>query len=115
MRHLTFTAWAVALCAAIAGAQPVSRKEPALYAGTERASRVEAPPPGIRFGLRKPREFALAPLSGSERALLAGPGPRLRTGVHRSLPAGVLSTGSWETIAGGTRVWRMAIRSPGAA
>ncbi len=113
MRHLIITAWAVTLCAAISNAQPVLRKEPALYAGTERTSRVEVPPPGIRFGLRKPREFALAPLSVPERAGLAGPGPRLRTGVHRSLPANLLSAGDWETTAEGKRVWRMAIRSPG--
>src|SRR4051812_28538630 len=113
MRHLTITAWAVTLCATIASAQPVSRKEPAFYAGTERTSRVEVQPPGIRFNLRKPREFALAPLSTSERAKLSGPGPRLKTGVHRSLPSGALSTGAWETASDGLRVWRMAIRSPG--
>src|SRR6185369_4745070 len=73
----------------------------------------EVPPPGIRFGLRKPREFALAPLSAPERAVLAGPGPRLTTGVHRRLPPALRSTGNWETTAGGTRVWRMAIHSPG--
>lgn len=113
MRHLIITAWAVTFCAAISNAQPVLRKEPALYAGTERTSRVEVAPPGIRFGLRKPREFALAPLSGPERAVLAGPGPRLRTGVHRSLPASLLSAGDWETSTDGRRLWRMAIRSPG--
>ncbi len=45
--------------------------------------------------------------------MLAGPGPRLRTGVHRSLPAGALSAGTWDTTIDGMRVWRMAIRSPG--
>ena len=114
MRQLTLSAWAFTLCAAISFAQPVSRKEPALYAATERTSRVEAPPPGIRFGLRKPRELALAPLSGTERAEFAGPGPRLRTGVHRHLPATLLSTGDWENTAEGKRVWRMTLRSPGA-
>src|SRR6266700_1131042 len=113
MRHLTYRAWAFGLCAAISLAQPVLRKGPAVYAGTERTSRVEVPPPGIRFGLRKPREFALATLSGPERAALTGPGPRLKTGVHRRLPARLLSAGNWERTAGGTRVWRMALRSPG--
>jgi len=114
MRQLTFSAWAFTLCTAISFAQPVLRKEPALYAATERTSRVEVPPPGIRFGLRKPRELALAPLSGPERAELAGPGPRLRTGVHRKLPATLLSIGDWENTAEGKRVWRMTLRSPGA-
>ena len=112
MRPLIFSAWAVAVCAAISGAQPVARKEPAQYAAPERTSRVEVPPPGIRLGLRQPREVALAPLSDSERAELTKLGPRLRTGVHRQVPAGFLSTGGWET-SGGARVWRMALRSPG--
>src|SRR6266567_6151533 len=113
MRQLIFTAWAVSLCAAIASAQPTARKEPALYAGTERTLRVEVSPPGIRFGLRKARELALATLSDSERAVLAGPGPRLRTGVHRSLPGGALSAGTWDTTIDGMRVWRMEISSQG--
>jgi hypothetical protein len=115
MRHLAFAACAVTLCALIAGAQPGSRKEPAQYVATERASRVEARPPGIRLGLRKPREFALAPLSGSELARLAVPGSRLKTGVHRNLPPTALAAGAWELTAEGTRVWRMAIHSPGAS
>jgi hypothetical protein len=114
MRHFLFTAWAAGLIAvSIAGAQTVKRKEPAQYAVTERASRVEAPPPGMRLGLRTPREFALAPLSGSEVAVLSEPGPRLRLGVHRSLPPNILSTGAWEVTSEGAPVWRMAIRSPG--
>ena len=114
MRHFLFSAWAAGLIGvSIAGAQTVSRKEPAQYAVTERASRVEAPPPGMRLGLPKPREFALAPLSGPEVAVLSEPGPRLRLGVHRSLPPDVLSTGRWEVTTEGARTWRMAIRSPG--
>ncbi|HEV3202494.1 MAG TPA: hypothetical protein VGZ73_31590 [Bryobacteraceae bacterium] len=114
MRHLIFSAWAAGLVGiSIAGAQTVPRKEPAHYAVTERASRVEAPPPGMRLGLRKPREFALAPLSGSEVALLSEPGPRLRLGVHRRLPADILSTGRWEVTSEGAHIWRMAIGSPG--
>ena len=115
MRHLAYAACAAMLCASIAGAQPVSRKESAQYVAPERASRVEARPPGIRFGLRKPRELALAPLSGSELARLAAPDSRLKTGVHRSLPPGALAAGAWESTAEGTRVWRMAIHSPDAA
>jgi hypothetical protein len=113
MRPYIITAWAVSLFTTIAGAQQVSRKEPVQYAGTERASRVEARPPGIRLGLRKPREFALAPLSESETMRLAEPGTRLKVGIHRNLPPEAVSTGRWETLASGTRVWRMALRSPG--
>ncbi len=89
------------------------RKEPVQYAGTERASRVAARPPGIRFGLRKPREFALAPLSPSEIARFIQPSTRLKIGIERSLSPEALSTGLWETTSAGVRVWRMAIRSPG--
>ena len=112
-RYLVSSAWVAALSISLATAQPV-RKEPAYYAGTERASRVEVPPPGIRLSLHKPREFALAPLSDSERALLAKPGTRVRVGVHRGVTPDLLSTGAWETTRDGARVWRMAIRSPGA-
>ena len=99
---------------AAAGAQPVPRKEPAQYVATERASRVEVRPPGIRLGLRKPREVALAPLSESQLADIAKPGPRQKTGLHRSLPDAALSIGAWETTPEGTRVWRMGVHAPGA-
>ena len=113
MRHLLFSAWAaVGLWTSVASAQTVPRKEPVQYAATERASRVEAQPPGMRLGLRKPRGFALAPLSGSEIATLAEPGPRLRLGVHRSVPADILSNGMWESTSDGARIWRMSIGSP---
>lgn len=114
LRSFAVTVFAAGLWIVAAGAQPAARKEPAYYAGTERVSRVEARPPGIRLGLRRPREFALAPLSGSEAERLSGSGPRLRIGIHRDLPPAALSTGGWETATDGTRVWRMAIRSPGA-
>jgi len=113
MRHLAIAAWGAILCASIAGAQPAPHKEPALYVATERASRVEVRPPGVRLGLRRPRELALAPLSETELAVLAQPGPRLKTGIQRSLPSEALSTGAWEITSEGARLWRMAIRSPG--
>ena len=116
MRNFLHSAWVVSMVGlSIAGAQTIARKEPAQYAVTERASRVGAPPPGIRLGLRKPREFALTPLSGSEVAILSESGPRLKTGVHRRLPADVLSTGTWEVTSEGARIWRMAIHSPGSS
>jgi hypothetical protein len=115
MRKFAYAAWAALLCAELAGAQPATRKEPAQYVANERASRVEVRPPGIRLALRKPREFALAPLSGSELAALAKSGPRLKTGVHRGLPQDILATGVWEVTSEGQRLWRLAIQSPGAA
>jgi lysyl endopeptidase len=111
-RRLAGVAWLAAGCTSIAGAQTFTRKEPAVYAGTEVASRVAARPPGIRLGLRKANEFALAPLSAAETARLAEPGALIRIGVHRPVPAAALSTGAWETTTEG-RVWRMALRSPG--
>ncbi len=113
MRHLAIAAWAVVLLGVTAGAQP-SPKEPAHYVATERASRVEVRPPGIRLGLRRPRELALAPLGGSELTRLTAPDPRLKIGIHRSLPLDALRNGAWETTAEGRRLWRMAIHSPGA-
>ena len=41
----------------------------------------------MRLGLRKPREFALAPLSETELSQLAAPGTRLKTGIRRTAGA----------------------------
>jgi hypothetical protein len=70
-------------------------------------------PPGIRLGLARPVVFALSPLSESEKAQLAGPGTRLKTGIHRAVPAVWLQTGAWQSEPDGTRLWRVALRSPG--
>src|SRR5437773_11424693 len=114
MRFLTFPVILATLALAPASAQQVMRKEPFQYSGTDRAPRVEARPPGMRTGLRKPREFALAPLSEAEAARLTGPTSRpKRTGVQRRLAPHVLATGNWETTAEGLRVWRISIHSPG--
>src|SRR6185437_8073061 len=79
-----------------AGAQQMLRKGPAVYTGGDRTSRVEVRAPGIRLGLRKPREVALAPLSEAEVAILAGPGTRLKAGIQRKLAPHALAAGSWE-------------------
>jgi hypothetical protein len=69
----------------------------------------------MRLGLRQPREFALAPLSESESARLIGPASRLKkTGVQRALSPHAMARGIWQTTSEGTRLWRMAIHSPGA-
>jgi hypothetical protein len=113
MRHIVFSLWAVSLCLSTADAQQVLRKEPVHYAGPDGASRAGARPPGMRLRLRNPREFALAPLSEAELLHLAEPGTRLKVGIQRKLAPDALATGGWETTAEGTRVWRMALRSPG--
>ncbi|MEO8372525.1 MAG: hypothetical protein ABI806_25285, partial [Candidatus Solibacter sp.] len=112
MRLIWFSVCAVGLGASIAGAQQVSRKEPARYAGTERASRSEGRPPGMRLGLRKPREFALGPLSESETLRLTEPDTRLKTGLRRPLPAESMASGTWETTSEGARIWRLSLHSP---
>src|SRR5215472_2180254 len=112
MRYSRVAVCAAGLCAFSASAQPVLRKEPAVYTGG-RASRVEVRPPGIRLGLRKPREVTLAPLSEAEVATLSGPDTRLKAGIQRKLAPHALAAGSWEVTPGGARVWRMAVRSPG--
>jgi hypothetical protein len=112
MRLFFISLCALALGVPNGGAQPIARKEPAQYAGTERTARVTARPPGMRLNLRQPREFAMAPLSESERAQLAAPGRRLKTGIRRAVAPHALASGAWETTSEGTRVWRLAIHSP---
>src|SRR5262245_15484127 len=114
MRLITIAACAAGLCLPSANAQQVLRKDPAVYSGGDRTSRVEVRPPGIRLGLRKPREVALAPLSEAEVALLTGPDTRLIAGVQRRVAPHAAAAGQWETTAAGSRVWRMGLRSPGA-
>jgi hypothetical protein len=112
MRLFFIPVCAIGLAVSVAGAQQIARKEPAVYAGTERASREPARPPGLRLGLRKPREFALAPLSEAEAARLAAPDGRLKAGIRRTLAPHALAVGAWQSTSGGSRVWRLAIQSP---
>jgi hypothetical protein len=112
MRPFFISVCAVGIGVSLAGAQQISRKEPAVYAGTERAARAPARPPGMRLALRPPRQFSLAPLSEGELARLAEPSRRLRTGIRRALAPHAMASGAWETTSEGTRIWRMAIQSP---
>ena len=114
MRPFFITVCAVGLGVFIAGAQQISPKEPAVYPGTERAARPSARPPGMRLGLRPPREFRLGPLSEAELARLAEKTIRLKIGVQRAMEPHAMATGMWETTSEGARIWRMAIQSPGA-
>jgi len=113
MRSIGFATSLVALCAGLLGAQPSTRKEPAVYRGTDRAPRVVVRPPGIRLSLPKAHEFALAPLSASEAARLAEPGTLMKMGIHRPVADNALSAGAWVTTSEGQPLWRMALRSPG--
>jgi hypothetical protein len=113
MRPTSFTACIFALFFTLATAQTPARKEPAVYIGGDHASRPATPPPGMRLNLSRPREFALGTLSEAERAHLATPSTQFRVGIRRALPEHTLATGNWETAAEGTRVWRIALRSPG--
>src|ERR1035437_1142966 len=112
MRLFFIQVCAVGLGVSIAGAQQIARKEPARYAGMERATRIEARPPGLRLGLRKPRGLALAPLSEAELAHMAEPSARLKSGIRRTMAPHALAADAWETTSGKARVWRMAIHSP---
>ena len=116
MRLIFVSVCAVGIGVSLAGAQQISRKEPAVYAGgeraAERAARAPARPPGMRLALRAPREFRLAALSEGELARLAEPSPRLKTGLRRALAPHAMASGAWETTSEGTRIWRMAIQSP---
>src|SRR5258708_34109414 len=112
MRLFFISMCAVGLGASIAGAQQIARKEPARYAGTERVSRIEARPPGMRLGMRKPREVALAPLSATELPELAAPGAGLKTGTRPTQAPHALPPAAGETTPEGSRIWRMAVQSP---
>jgi hypothetical protein len=100
--------------AALAAAQTAPRKEPAVYAGPGRAPQKVETAPGIRLALGRAPRFSLASLNQDERARLAQPAATLRLGIHRDVPAQALSAGAWASAAGGTRVWRLEIHSPGA-
>jgi len=112
MRLFFISVCAVGIGVSLAGAQQISRKESAIYAGTERAARIPARPPGLRLALRAPRELSLASLSEAELAHLAEPSTRLKTGIRRALAPHAMASGAWETTSEGARVWRMAIQSP---
>jgi hypothetical protein len=101
------------LCASIAGAQ-VMRKEPAIYQAPPAAVSAAVRPPGLRLGLSHASEFAFPALSREETARLTEPSAAMKVGIHRALPPSTMSAGAWESTPQGGRLWRMALRSPGA-
>jgi hypothetical protein len=91
MRLFFVAVCAVGIGVSLAGAQQISHKEPAVYAGmertAERAACAPARPPGVRLALRPPRDFRLGPLCEGELARLGEPSPRLKTGIRTTLAA----------------------------
>jgi hypothetical protein len=113
MRNFVYFAGVACVCVAVTGAQTPTRKEPAVYVSAQRGQRIVTSPPGVRYGMRRPRELTLAPPGAAELAKMAGSGPRQAVGIHRELPENALSNGGWEAAPNGSALWRMAIRSPG--
>lgn len=112
--QLTALAGTVLLAlAAPAGAQP---KAPFFHAAQGTPDRDRSGlPSGLRAALASPHELALSPLEAPAFKSSAAPGTPLRTGVHRTLPVNALDSGGWDATPDGGRVWRMAVRSPGAS
>ncbi len=64
----------------------------------------------------EPPVFALAAVSPAEiEKAKAAAGIREPVGIHRALPAAVVKKGRWTKLKDGGSLWRLAIRSPGAA
>jgi len=84
---------------------------PAVFHGPEKPRQAA---PGERLGLRAAPERWLRPVDAAERAAkLARPGVT-QIGFHRAVTAANLE-GEWQTAQDGSSVWRLVLRSPGAA
>lgn len=76
----------------------------------------QPPPPGVAARLGLPPVAALAPVPAAEIAKAkASAGIREVVGIHRVLPASAWKKGRWTKLKDGTTLWRLAIRSRGAA
>lgn len=72
-----------------------------------------SPAPGLAAKLNPAKMLALPPLSDSEKNRKSD--PRLQSaGIHRQLKASATKTGKWQTLADRSKLWRMAVKSPGA-
>lgn len=80
----------------------------------EAPQNVRVLPSTFGASLPTPRMLALPPLRDAEllEPPLAGLMPQ---GVHRALPGDLALHGDWNALPSGREVWRLAIRSPGAA
>ncbi|HEV2688077.1 MAG TPA: hypothetical protein VGV35_05970, partial [Bryobacteraceae bacterium] len=81
--------------------------------GTAPVSRTQ--PPSRSFTLAQPHTLALGALSAEESKLLGPVGFKQRIGVHRELPSATPDAGVWTTLADGSSIWQLAIKSNGAA
>jgi hypothetical protein len=79
------------------------------------ADQVWASPPGLAGGLPPAREFRLPRVEPGEAAVRREPDGRIRAGVHRAVAPEFTAHGAWQTTADGRRVWRVRLRSAGAA
>jgi hypothetical protein len=70
--------------------------------------------PSLRADLPTAFSQRLSALSAAEFPAQVADGAAL-SGVHRSVPEDLLASGSWTTLPGGGRVWRLALQSPDAA
>src|SRR5258708_32688463 len=113
-----FTPIVILLGLAASGfAQERLRKEAAVFEGGQiNGPDTPSRPLPTSFGLRLPRarEVGLGGLSAEEHGRLGPVGPKQRIGVHRTLPDGTQSNGTWSTVADGRRIWRLSIRSSAA-
>ncbi len=90
--------------------------EPGYFYRTEKEAAVKAAAPlapGLAAALPPPIEVALGPLTDAERAAVPANTTAPVVGIHRRLPGPV--AGAWETFRSGRWLWRVALRSPGAA
>ena len=73
-------------------------------------------PPGAAARLGLPPVAALPAVTAAEIAKAkVSAGIREVAGIHRVLPASAWKKGRWTKLKDGTSLWRLAIRSPGAA
>jgi len=82
----------------------------ALWAQQGIQEKARPAPPSFRTEMKNVPELRLP---GFERSVEAGLQP-MKVGEHRALPADALKKGKWSAGAGGAKLWRLAIVSPGA-
>ncbi len=77
-------------------------------------AKAAAAAPGARYALRAAPERWLEPVSASERAAKKVRAGLTQIGMHRGVSEANLE-GSWQTARDGSQIWRLVLRSPGAA